>query len=421
MRIMQSVLHSDDEFAALCAHAVPLAASMRADAIIVSEHSKMCTEGAVSETAARALLRWLDTTQDSGAIYLSRALPLDAPDIGPQLAPWCGVLALPLDRTRGSWLVFLRKEQIETISWGGKPEKEVRIGPLGPRLTPRGSFDLWKETVRFTAEQWSAEEIDTANQLLAELVRVQSARRAELNDARAQLMAILGHDLRDPLHSISMAARVLERNNSADGHTGRLGQRIQSSSNRMQRLISQVMDMSRLQNRLGLNLQWSQVDLVKLLADLVDEARMAHPGTLIDSDLPATLPVQADPDRVAQVISNLISNARHHGDAGHPLQVRAYRCAQGAIEGAVIEVRNVAQPIEEAVANNLFNPFKASSGGNDRNRSGLGLGLYIAHQIALAHGGSITYAYEAPHVVFSLQLRDSAEAADAADSEAGGA
>jgi len=399
MRIMENVLHSDDEFTALCSHANALISSMHADALIVSEHSKLCTEGGISDDAARTLLQWLDATQ-GGATYTTRALPLDAPEIGLQLAPWCGVLALPLDKTRGSWLVFLRKEQIETINWGGKPDKEVRAGPLGPRLTPRGSFALWKEIVRSTAEQWAAEELDTARQLLGELLRAQNTRHAELNDARAHLMAVLGHDLRDPLHSISMAARVLEKNNAADGNAGRIGQRIQSSSNRMQRLVSQVMDMSRLQSRLGLNLQPTTVDLVQLLADLIDEARTAHPGTQIDSDLPDRLDAQADPDRIAQVVANLISNARHHGDAGQPIKVSA----RGAGDSLAIEVRNVAPPIDPVLAANLFAPFKASSAGNERNRSGLGLGLYIAHQIAQGHGGTIAYAHQAPHVVFTVHL-----------------
>jgi len=193
---------------------------------------------------------------------------------------------------------------------------------------------------------------------------------------------------------------VLEKNNGLDGNTGRIGQRIQSSSNRMQRLVSQVMDMSRLQSRLGLNLQLTTVDLVQLLADLVDEARTAHPGTQIESRLPDRLHAQADPDRIAQVVSNLISNARHHGDAGQPIQVHARSTGQGLL----IEVRNVAPPIDPAVSANLFTPFKSSSLGNERNRSGLGLGLYIAHQIAQGHGGTIAYTHQPPHVVFTVHL-----------------
>ncbi|GEM_PF-5218135 len=108
-----------------------------------------------------------------------------------------------------------------------------------------------------------------------------------------------------------------------------------------------------------------------------------------------------DADRIAQVVVNLISNARHHGLPGHPVRVSATALPDG---GVAIEVRNVAAPIPEAVAKNLFSPFKATSAGNARNRSGMGLGLYIAHEIVKGHGGEIAYAHEDDHVVFSVRL-----------------
>lgn len=402
-RLLASVLHADDEFSALCDYAAPLAESLRCDAVLVAEHSKLCTHGTVDDAASRALVHWLATHHAGTALFHTAALPsltALAPDVATLLAPWCGVLALPLDRDSGGWLVFLRKEQIETIHWGGKPDKELRPGPLGPRLTPRGSFDLWKEIVRGTSVHWSTEDLETAQQLLNELVRTQNARHAELNRARAQLMAVLGHDLRDPLHSISMAARVLEKSHTTDGHAGRIGQRIQSSSSRMQRLVSQVMDMSRLQGKLGLNLEHARVDLVPLLTDLIDEMRTAHPGTQLAQFTPDALDAWADADRMAQVFANLLGNARHHGELGVPIEVRA----TSTPEGQLIEVRNVAAPISADLASDLFKPFKVSSAGNTRNRSGLGLGLYIAYQIVQGHGGQITYRYEAPHVVFSVHL-----------------
>lgn len=402
MSIMESVLHSDDEFGALCRFAKPLAEAVNADGVVIAERSKLCREGPISQESAKALVQWLNATQppQGHAIYQTHALPQEAPKLIHAVLPWCGVLALPLDRGHASWLIFLRLEQIETIHWGGRPEKEIRPGPLGPRLTPRGSFELWKETVRDTAEHWSAEDLDIAQKLLDELVRAQNARHAELNRARNQLMAVLGHDLRDPLHSISMAARVLEKSDAPDGRTGKLGQRIQSTSSRMQRLVSQVMDMSRLQSKMGLDLQPSDIDLVPLLVDLLDEARTAHPGTTLQVQLPDALWVRADADRIAQVIANLVSNARHHGQVGHPVEVRAFSDDQGH----VVQVRNVAPQIAPDVAADLFKPFKQTSLGNARNRSGLGLGLYIAHQIAVGHGGRIDYAYEEPHVVFSMTL-----------------
>ncbi|SFD55006.1 ATP-binding protein [Paracidovorax konjaci] len=403
-RLIEDILHSDDEFAALCRCASDLAVTLQAEAAVVSLGAKVHIRGDISEKSAKAILEWLGTAPDEGPadrLFQTHALPLLAPALAVAATPWCGLLALPFDRERGGWAVFLRKEQIETIHWGGRPEKEVRPGPLGPRLTPRGSFDLWKETVRSTAEHWSGVELDIARQLLDEMQRAQNARNNELNRTRTQLMAVLGHDLRDPLHSISMAARVLEKGGDADGRAGRLGQRIQSSSSRMQRLVSQVMDMSRLQSGLGLDLQLAHADVAALLADLIDEARTAHPDTELRAMIPDTLQGSVDADRIAQVVVNLISNARHHGKAGHAVEISASALADGGIG---ISVRNVAAPIPDAVASNLFSPFKASSAGNVRNRSGMGLGLYIAHQIVKGHGGEIVYTYEKGNVVFSVHL-----------------
>ena len=73
----------------------------------------------------------------------------------PEHERWCGVLALRFDAPRQGWIVGLRREVIQTIRWGGKPEKVIAHGPLGPRLTPRGSFAEWRETVRGRAEPWN--------------------------------------------------------------------------------------------------------------------------------------------------------------------------------------------------------------------------------------------------------------------------
>ncbi|WCM86475.1 ATP-binding protein [Acidovorax sp. NCPPB 3576] len=401
--LIEALLHADEEFTALIQHAPEMAAIFQADAALVAHGAKLAVFGGLSEPAGNAIVQWLAAeppAQTRQRLLQTQSLPLLAPGLAAVASPWCGLLGIPFDRDRNGWLIFLRKEQIETIHWGGKPDKDIRPGPLGPRLTPRGSFDLWKETVRSTAEHWSALELNAAGQLMDEIVRVQNARTAEMNRTRNQLMAVLGHDLRDPLHSISMAARVLERGGTDGGRAGKIGQRIQSSSSRMQRLVSQVMDMSRLQSGLGLDLQRTDVDLVALLNDLIDEARTAHPGTEIVGTLPAVLSAQVDADRIAQVVVNLIGNARHHGQTGHPIELQAISTG----EWHEIAVRNVASPIANDIVRNLFSPFKASSAGNARNRSGMGLGLYIANQIVQGHGGSIGYDYRSPHVVFLVRL-----------------
>ena len=261
--------------------------------------------------------------------------------------------------------------------------------------------------MRNTSVPWSADQLELAQQLRDELVRAGSARLAELNRARSQLLAMLGHDLRDPLQSISMAARVLERTPGADAGN-KLGQRIQSSSSRMARLIGQVLDASRLQNGGGLQLQFAPIDLSRLMEDLLDESRIAYPGITLVHDVPASLPVHADADRMAQLFTNLISNARHHGTAGEPVFVRL------AQEGDMVQlqVHNTAPPIAADLVPHLFSAFKRQTEGNARNKGGLGLGLHIAQAIALGHGGTIAYRPEGAQVEFSVRWPVNPELSD---------
>ena len=289
--------------------------------------------------------------------------------------------------------MLLRKEQIETVLWGGRPEKEYAAGALGPRLTPRGSFDLWRETVRGKAEPWDATDLDSAQKLLDELLRAEAARVAEIGRARNHLLAMLGHDLRDPLQSISNTATLLGKT----GGDSSITHRLQSSRSRMQRLVGQVMDMSRLHSGAGLAINRQEVDLVRLIEQLIAEGKSAHPGIEVMPMLPKQFIAEADGDRIAQVVSNLLSNARHHGTPGEPVLVQLREKGSDVL----LEVSNTGDPIAPDLAANLFQPFKRQATVSPTNRSGLGLGLYIAHQVIIGHGGSLSYSYAEPYVVFS--------------------
>ncbi|MBU2407941.1 MAG: histidine kinase, partial [Gammaproteobacteria bacterium] len=397
-RLIEAVLHADDPVPVLHAMSPQLADAFDAPVVIVAQQARLHVHGALDRDAATAVLQWLKDIEPAGNALVDVSAVDDWPaDLAARMAPWCGLLALRFDELAEGWLVMLRKEQIETVLWGGQPEKVYANGPLGPRLTPRGSFDVWKETVRGTSVPWSPEEIEQAAQLRDELVRAGAARLAEMNRARSHLLAMLGHDLRDPLQSIRMAAKVLELG-SGDGDS-RLSQRIESSSSRMARLIGQVLDASRLQHG-SLQMNKVPVDVSKLLADVVDESRTAYPGVATQLESPDSLPMHADPDRIAQLFSNLISNARHHGTPGAPVIVRL----SSENGGAQLEVRNEAPAIAEDIVPHLFNAFRRGPVQNARNKGGLGLGLHIAQAIVVGHGGEIAYRHEEPHVVFTVRL-----------------
>ncbi|MEZ2299424.1 ATP-binding protein [Variovorax sp. RCC_210] len=400
-RMIESVLHAEDTFGALASLAGPLAAAFEAQAAVIAEQSRLHVEGEIPHETAAAVVQWLAVAKASDEIVTLHERASLPEHLQPLCGVWCGFLALRFDAIDNGWLLLARKEQIETINWGGKPEKHYVSGPLGPRLTPRGSFDIWKQTVSDTSVPWGAPEVEFAGQLRDELIRASAARNAETYKARTELIAVLGHDLRDPLQSISMAAKLLERSLPEGNTVGeRLGQRIQSSSSRMGRLIGQVLDASRLQSGQGLQVQAVAMDIARLLEDAMDEALMAYPGSQIELQAPKSLAMVGDPDRMAQLIGNLVSNARHHGLPGEPVRVALEQ--EGNV--MVLRVANTAPAIDAALVPELFSAFKRRIGPNERNKSGLGLGLHIAQAIVKSHNGSIAYSHVDGQVVFTVRI-----------------
>lgn len=401
--LVESLLLEEDPLEALMKHGDGLLDSTRSQAMVVAQHGRVVCLG-VDQALGEAMVASLPHDVHD---LLARHCVHEWPEaVQSQLGKWVGMLGLPYDPPSGSWCVLLRKEQIEHVAWGGKPDKSAQIGPLGERLTPRGSFEAWHETVRGCAHPWEDGILTHARMALAELTRVANARRAQTEATRAQLLAMLGHDLRDPLHSINMAGLVLEK--TSGDNKGTLGRRIQSSSNRMQRMIGQVLDMSRIDRGLNLGLSLEPVDLAALVEDVVEEARMAYPTIVYDLHTVGPAFVMADDSRLAQVVSNLLSNARHHGEPNQPIAIRL-RPHDGR---AVLEIANAGAAIPPDVEAALFNPFKRSSLNNPRNRTGMGLGLYIAQQIVREHQGEIGYRHDSGgpagpasgRVVFSVRL-----------------
>jgi two-component system, chemotaxis family, sensor kinase Cph1 len=394
-QLISEFLQAEDVMSALALHRESLCESLGAEALVVTRASKIVTFGPISESLSTAIVESLPLASVDSMVERTGLADWPA-ELRPLLGRWIGLLALHFDPAANGWMVALRPEQIETVRWGGHDEKTVKIGPLGARLTPRGSFAEWRETVRGRAEPWDKDHKALAQQLLGELHRAANSRHAEIERARTHLLAMLGHDLRDPLATISMAAHVLEQG----GEQQSLSQRIQVSSGRMQRLINQVLDMSRVQGGVGLSVAPVPTDLIRLVSDILDEMRTANPDTVFDVDLPESATASVDPDRMGQVIANLLSNARNHGEAGAAVHLTL--SSDG--NRAVITVRNRAKAISPEVAGDLFSPFKRSAASATQNRTGLGLGLFIAHEIVVAHRGSLIYRYDDPNVVFAVEL-----------------
>jgi signal transduction histidine kinase len=162
--------------------------------------------------------------------------------------------------------------------------------------------------------------------------------------------------------------------------------------------------MSRIDRGMHLGVALEPVDLAAVVEDLVEEARVAYPAIAYDLRVACPAVVMADAGRLGQVLSNLLSNARHHGDPNRPIDI-ALRQEDGQ---AVVCIANAGAAIPHEVEAGLFNPFKRGALNNPRNRTGMGLGLYIAQQIVREHQGELGYHHEAGEgggrVVFTVRL-----------------
>jgi len=191
-----------------------------------------------------------------------------------------------------------------------------------------------------------------------------------------------------------LAALIAERDAALMGRGlvsgGDGAKRIEYSSQRMQSLISYILDVSRLRTGVGLAMEIRQIALAPLLYATFERAQQAHPGVEMTVDIGDLGDCLVDSDRLVQAVSNLLSNARHHGDMRFPIKVNASRCS----DQQRIAITNRIPAGASFMPGPMTNPFNVSSSRNPRNKTGLGLGLYIANAIAIGFGGAL----EADHI-----------------------
>ncbi|MDB4928956.1 MAG: hybrid sensor histidine kinase/response regulator, partial [Myxococcaceae bacterium] len=219
-------------------------------------------------------------------------------------------------------------------------------------------------------------------------------------------VGILGHDLRNPLGAVLAGAQFLRRD-LVDPRSAKVVARIVSSGERMSRMIEQLLDFTRARLGEGIPLVCEPVDLTQLAREIVEECRAASPAAELRITTVGETAGAWDRDRVSQVLSNLLGNALQHGEAGGEVLV-ALDGTDAARVALSVHNRGAIAPHLLPV---LFDPFRGtreprSDAGSSR---GLGLGLYVARQIALAHGGELEVAAARGATVFTLRLPRAAD------------
>jgi signal transduction histidine kinase len=248
-------------------------------------------------------------------------------------------------------------------------------------------FSLYADLISFYLS--AAQQVDTSQKELAEERKI-----AELRD---QFIAILGHDLRNPLGAITSSAQLMLKM-PLDDRLTKLARIVKNSSYRINGLIENVLDFARGRLGEGITLEMQMEYLKDPLNQVITELQTSWPECQIYFETHLKTPVNCDARRISQLFSNLLGNALTHGDKTAPIDVLA-----DSRDGSfMLSVTNRGSKIPDAALKQLFQPF--SRGKVKKDQQGLGLGLYIASQIAFAHGGTLSVDSTDEQTSFSLKL-----------------
>ena len=374
-----------ERLVALTSSSPTIADLIACDGAAVMMANEFASVGRVPSREGMAALRaWL-SAHSAGDIYATAHTAADCPGLLPVLDGLCGFLAMRLSRGLEGHVIWFRKEERETVRWGGNPTKQYTVGPLGPRLTPRGSFEVWRELVLGRSAPWSVDERTAAERLRRELqeVAMATARSRILaleqsNDELDRLSYVVSHDLRAPLRAIASLSEFLDEDLRANlyddalDHARRLHERVV----KLDKLIAAIISYSRAGHRRE---SPHRVDVAALVREIVE--MLVVPAS-VRIEIATGLPVLiAHATLLQQVLLNLIGNALKYG-----LRDGAGVISVGAAErGAMWElwVRDEGMGIDAQNFERIFKLFSRISS----DASGTGVGLAIVRRIVESHGG----------------------------------
>lgn len=384
---------SESMFEALTRDSETLLALTNSSGVAIIDGSEIRTFGRCPAHEDVALLHeWLQNK--SQKVFSSHRLSQLYPPAHAFQHEASGVLALSLPKPIKNGVIWFRPEVKESVQWSGNPNKPIQVeerdGSL--RLRPRTSFEVWKVEMAGVAEKWSHGDLFAANDLRRSALECdlahQVVREQRAVQARDDLVAVVSHDLRNPMTVISMLCGMMQKAFSSDGqHTSR---RIATAIDTMQQATA------RMNTPLDDLLDTSKIDAGRyticrqhlIVQEMFDEANSLLSPLALAKDIAISfhsepdLAISADPERLFQVLSNLVGNAIKFTPRQGKISVKAW----AAGEAIVFTVNDTGEGIAEEQLPQVFDRYWTTKEGNP---TGTGLGLYITRGIVEAHGGNI--------------------------------
>lgn len=354
-----------------------------------------------SEEAANALLKWIKP-QLHDNLFETRALAKDYPAAETLKELASGVLALEISRVHHNYILWLRPEVLQTVKWGGNPNKPVELLQDGSlQISPRKSFGLWQETVRGSALPWKACEIEAVAELRSLIVGVVLRQADEIALMNSELQRsnedldsfayVASHDLKEPLRGIHNFANFLMEDYAEildeDG-VAKL-QTLVRLTQRMEDLISSLLYFSRLGSTALIR---QTVNLDELVQQTIATITITRPQNEVEFRIPQQLPsIECDHSQASELFTNLIINAIKYNDKAQKwIEVGFVRGDGEAsdLNTLTFYVRDNGIGISQEHFDKIFQIFRRLHGREDFG-GGTGVGLTIARKIVERHKGRI--------------------------------
>jgi two-component system, chemotaxis family, sensor kinase Cph1 len=379
-----------------------------ASSVVFCEEQKITSFGnSPPEESIPSLLEWIDQRIGENAIYSTNTLPTNYPQFTSYKNIASGLLALRISRTQRTYLLWFRPEVLQVIEWAGNPDKFAgRSEDENHRITPRKSFDCWRETLELQSLPWRKYEINAALEIRSRIIGIVLQKadelallNTELERSNIELDAfayVASHDLKEPLRGIhNYSTFLIEDYGEQLGEEGEKKlATIVRLTQRMEDLINSLLHYSRL-GRTELILQ--PINIGTIVDNVLDMIKISQPES-VEFRIPRSLPtIQCDQIQVTELFTNLISNAIKYNDKDENWVEIGYILPEARTLSR-LEFFHSSQPIffikdngigiQSKHLDTIFKIFKRLHGPN-KYGGGTGVGLTITKKIIERHEGQI--------------------------------
>jgi len=401
--LRQNLLGEEDFGKSLETNIQDIMGSCNADGMIIKINNEILTAGNVpSHSDIEKLIVWSKENNENFEenIFISNTLcqdisvELDNPEIS------CGVITSVLGNNTSDMLIWLRKEQGQSIKWAGKPEKptvsEIKDGIEVIKFSPRKSFEVWKEYVKGTSLPWKIKEIESARWITSVILKASHTKSSQIFDLNNQLKELnqeldsfshtISHDLNTPLTIIKLNAQLAKKLPDPEKVQKTLDSII-TQVDTMSEMIRNVLELSRIKKS-EIELRGIEVDA--LISKLAEDSKLSFNSPHTEIIIENTPEVLGDKTMIYQVFVNIIGNAvKYSSKSDKPMVKIVGEVYEDAV---TYKITDNGIGIDDKDSGKMFKIFSRMS--NAKEFKGNGVGLSIVHHLMEKMGGNISYESE---------------------------